>query len=45
MRHGNSLNVLFAAGNVSSAPFVSGALPWVVIPPPFNEVKNLWYNQ
>ncbi len=45
MRHGNSLNVLFAAGNVSSAPFVSGTLPWVVIPPPFNEVKNLWYNQ
>ena len=45
MRHGNTLNVLYVGGNVSASSFVTGTLPWVVIPSPFNDVKNLWYNQ
>lgn len=45
MRHGNTINVLYTAGNVSASQLVAGTLPWVVIPSPFNDVKNLWYNQ
>ena len=45
MRHGSSMNVLFVAGNVSSILFFRKTLPWVAIPPPFNESKNLWYNK
>lgn len=45
MRHGRTMNVLFVAGNVSSVRFFRKTLPWVAVPPPFNDSKNLWYNK
>lgn len=45
MRHGSTMNVLFVAGNVSSIRFFRKTLPWVAVPPPFNDSKNLWYNK
>lgn len=45
MRHGSSMNVLFVAGNVSSILFFRNTLPWVAIPSPFNNSRNLSYNK
>ena len=45
MRHGNTLNVLYAAGNVSASMLVRGTFPWVAIPTPFDDRKNLWYDR